>query len=66
MFKIEKEVLEKYKGKLVTLFLTNRFQYSKVMFQINEAGLIEFSDRFGGKIEIEPEFIYGVMELKQQ
>ena len=59
-------VLQKYVGKLVTLFLENKFQYTKVVFKINDSGLVEFKDRFGGEIVIEPSFVYAVMEMKNE
>jgi len=54
---MEVKFLRKYEGKEVKLVLQNNFIYSYITFRIRDDGLIEFEDRKGNIITIEPRFI---------
>jgi len=59
------EVLRKYeKIKHLKLVLENGFVYTDISFKINEDNLVEFVDRSGDTITIEPYFIMLVSEIK--
>ncbi len=53
---MEKKFLEQFERKTVKLILKNNFIYSKITFHFNR-DMIEFEDRTGEKIIIDPYFV---------
>jgi hypothetical protein len=62
---MEKEILKKFEGKRVKLFLKNNFVYSQVVFKITENELLEFQDKYGEVLTIEPSFVNGVTVINE-
>lgn len=54
---MEVETLKKSEGRKVRIVLKNNFVYSSIVFKITEENLVEFTDKFGEVISIEPSFI---------
>lgn len=62
---MELSFLREFEDKPVRLVCKNNFSYSKVRYKITSKGLLEFLDRNGDTIHIEPEFVSMVSELKE-
>ena len=60
---MELAFLRKFEGKRVRLGLKNNFIYSSVVFKITSEGLVEFKDRRGDTISLEPEFIAMISQI---
>ena len=60
---MELEFLKRFEGRIVRLILNNNFVYNSVTFKITSEKLIEFKDRSGEIIAIEPSFISMITEL---
>lgn len=58
------EFLKRYENKSVRLILRNNFVYSYISFKISEDCLIQFKDKYGEIITIEPSYISVVCEIK--
>ncbi|MCD4759343.1 hypothetical protein K8R33_00460 [archaeon] len=56
------EILKKYEGKKVRLILKNNFVYTNISFRITEDNLIEFQDKYGEILTVEPSYISGISE----
>ena len=54
---MEIQFLRKFENQKVKLILKNNFIYSYIIFKIRDDGLVEFEDRKGDIITLEPEFI---------
>lgn len=59
---MERKTLEKFEGKKVRLILRNNFSYTDIIFYFSVDGLVQFEDRTGQKISLEPDFISMVAE----
>ena len=60
---MELQILKKFEGKQVRLFLKNNFIYSYVNFEITEDNLLKFIDKHGEELTIEPSFVSCVTEI---
>jgi len=59
------EILKKFEGLKVKIFLQNNFVYSYVVFEITEDNLIEFKDKHGETLIIEPSFVSAVTKIME-
>lgn len=62
---MEIQILKKFEGETVRVILKNNFIYSYIVFKITEEGLIEFEDKFGEILTIEPNYISAVTKIKR-
>ena len=60
------EFLQKFEGQRVRLLLKNHFTYSDVVFNITEDNLLEFVDRFGEMVVLDPSYISGITKISEQ
>ena len=60
---MELNFLKKFEGQKVKIVLKNNFSYSYVEFRITSQGLLEFRDRNGDIISLEPEFIVMISKI---
>jgi hypothetical protein len=51
---MELQFLKRFENKPCRIILKNNFVYNKVIFRINSDGLLEFSDRDGDLVFVEP------------
>jgi len=63
---MEIQTLKKFEGKECRLILKNNFVYSYVIFKITDNGLVEFSDKHGEALTIEPSFISGISKIYEE
>lgn len=57
------EILKKFEGKRVRIFLKNSFSYSFIVFKITEDSLIQFKDKYGEILTVEPSYVSAVTEI---
>lgn len=61
---MEIEILKKFEGRKVRLILKNNFIYNSVRFYVTQDNLIEFEDRFGEVVTVEPSYISAITKLR--
>jgi len=59
------EILKKFEGKKVRIILKNNFSYSFIVFKITEDNLIQFKDKYGEVLTIEPSYVSAVTEINR-
>lgn len=57
------EILKKFEGKKVRIILKNNFSYSFIVFKITRDNLLEFKDKYGEVLTVEPSYISAVTEI---
>lgn len=57
------EILKKFEGKKVRIILKNNFSYSFIVFKITGDNLLEFKDKYGEVLTVEPSYISAVTEI---
>lgn len=57
------EILKKFEGKKVRIILKNNFSYSFIVFKITDDGLIQFKDKYGEVLTVEPSYVSAVTEI---
>lgn len=60
------KILRKYEGNKVRILLKNGFTYSNIVFTLTSDFLIEFKDKFGEVILLEPDYITGITEIGEE
>lgn len=62
---MELQILKRFEGETVRVILKNDFIYSYIVFRITEDNLIEFEDKFGEVLTVEPSYISAVTKIKR-
>ena len=57
------EILKKFEGKKVRIILKNNFSYSFIVFKITGDNLLEFKDKYGEVLTVEPSYVSAVTEI---
>lgn len=58
------EILKRFEGKEVRIILKNNFSYSYITFKITQDNLLQFRDRYGEILTVEPAYVSAVTEIK--
>lgn len=59
---MEKNFLKKFEKKIVRIVLNNNFVYTDIVFTFNDDDLIQFQDRDGENIIVDPNFVRMISE----
>lgn len=57
------EILKKLEGRKVRIILKNNFAYSYIIFKITKDGLLEFQDKYGELLTVEPDYVSAITEI---
>lgn len=60
---MELRILKEYENKLVRITLKNNFSYTHIRFIINKNNLVEFEDKKGDMLQVEPSFVVMISKL---
>jgi hypothetical protein len=59
------EILKKFEGEKVRIILKNNFIYSSIVFKVTDEDLIEFPDKYGEILTVEPSYISVVTKVNR-